>query len=437
MTRGLPLTATDARPEAVEAPTYRGLPLTATDSRPAAVEAPTSRGLPAADGWPAAFADARRIVAFRLDGLGDLLMTTPALRALATSRAGTHLTLVTSPAAEPAARMLPFVDEVLVYDAPWVKATRPRSGPGADRAFIDRLGSARYDAAVVFTVHTQNPLPAAMAAYLAGIPLRLAYCRENPYQLLTHRIPEPEVDGPTRHEVVRQLELVAAAGFAADDGDDHLTLRVPPDAVRRMRALLGESGLAAGLAAGSEAPPWALVHPGATAPSRRYAPDRLAEAAAILRGLGWRVVVAGGPDDAAASEMIAEASGGLDLSGRLSFAELAALIALAPIAILNNSGPMHVAAALGTPVVALYALTNLQHTPWRVASRVLSHDVPCAGCLKSVCPLETQVCLDVPPPDVAEAAVDLLAEVARGGCNVGASSPRDGLRPLEAGPRAR
>lgn len=415
-----------------------------------------SRGLPItpiADGmtgrWAGAFADARRIVAFRLDGLGDLLMTTPALRAIATSRPGVHLALVTSPAAEPAARMLPFVDDLLVYDAPWVKATAPRSDPAPDRAFIDRLAAGRYDAAVVFTVHTQNPLPAAMAAYLAGVPLRLAHCRENPYQLLSHRIPEPEVDGPTRHEVTRQLDLVAAAGFVSDENDDHLTLRVPPDAVRRMRALLDDIGLAtgpagrgsltgsAGLVGAGETPPWVLVHPGATAPSRRYPTEKLAEASAILHAAGWRILVAGGPGDVETADVVANASEGVSLAGRLSFAELAALTALAPVAIVNNSGPMHVAAAVGTPVVALYALTNLQHTPWRVPARVLSRDVPCAGCLQSVCPLVTQECLDVAPSDVAAAAVDLLAEAASGGCNAGARTARGGLRPLAAGRWAR
>jgi ADP-heptose:LPS heptosyltransferase len=80
--------------------------------------------------------------------------------------------------------------------------------------------------------------------------------------------------------------------------------------------------------------------------------------------------------------------------------------------IANNSGPAHIAAALGTPVVVLYALTNPQHTPWMATSRVLSHDVPCRGCLRSVCPLGHNACLQaIPASEVAEAACDLLSEV--------------------------
>src|SRR5205823_14157314 len=89
-------------------------------------------------------------------------------------------------------------------------------------------------------------------------------------------------------------------------------------------------------------------------------------------------------------------------------AELAALISLAPVLIANNTGPVHVAAALGTPVVDLYALTNPQHTPWAVPNRVLNHDVPCKYCYKSVCPQGHHNCLRlVTPPAVAQAAREL------------------------------
>ena len=101
------------------------------------------------------------------------------------------------------------------------------------------------------------------------------------------------------------------------------------------------------------------------------------------------------------------------LPGLLSLGELAALIAAAGVLIANNSGPVHLAAALGTPVVALYALTNPQHTPWRVPSRVLSQEVPCRDCLQSVCPEGHQRCLTgVAPERVAAAARELLRETA-------------------------
>jgi ADP-heptose:LPS heptosyltransferase len=97
------------------------------------------------------------------------------------------------------------------------------------------------------------------------------------------------------------------------------------------------------------------------------------------------------------------------LAGRLDVAELAAVLARAPLLVSNNTGPVHLAAAVGTPVVDLYALTNPQHTPWGVPHRVLSHDVPCKYCYKSVCPLGHHDCLRaVAPAAVVTAALDLL-----------------------------
>ena len=97
------------------------------------------------------------------------------------------------------------------------------------------------------------------------------------------------------------------------------------------------------------------------------------------------------------------------LAGRLAMPELAALIGDARLLLSNNTGPAHIAAAMGTPVTVLYALTNPQHTPWRVPAQVLSHDVPCRHCLKSECPQGHHDCLmKVQPDDVVRAAAQLL-----------------------------
>jgi ADP-heptose:LPS heptosyltransferase len=101
------------------------------------------------------------------------------------------------------------------------------------------------------------------------------------------------------------------------------------------------------------------------------------------------------------------------LAGEVKLAELVALVAAAPLLLSNNTGPVHIAAAVGTPVVDLYALTNPQHTPWLVTSRVLSHDVPCKWCYKSVCPERHNNCLTlVTPEKVVRAVAELYAETA-------------------------
>lgn len=347
---------------------------------------------------------AKRILAIRLDSLGDVLMTGPALRALGSRRA--RVTLLTSPAGAEAAGLLPGIEDVIVYDAPWMKATAPRSGPAPERAMISRLRRRSFDAAVIFTVYSQSPLPAALLCHLAGIRLRAAHCRENPYQLLTDWIREPEPLEVERHEVERQLALTAELGLTA--GDSALRVSLPPTAEARVQRLLAEIEL-------DERQPWLVLHPGATAPSRRYPVDRYATVArSLIDEHGWQVVVVGGPDDATLAERLTARLGGrsVSLAGKLRLAELAALIARAPLFVGNNSGPAHLAAAVGTPPVVLYALTNPQHTPWGVPSRVLSHDVPCRNCYSSICPAGHHLCLlGVEPDEVVAAALDLHVEV--------------------------
>lgn len=353
-------------------------------------------------GWDGA----RHVLCVRLDSVGDVLMTTPAIRAVRASRPGRRVTLLTSPAGAQAAALAPEIDRVLVYEAPWMKATAPRP-PAADRAMIDRLRAAGFDAAVIFTVYSQSPLPAALLCYLAGIPLRLAHCRENPYRLLTDWVPEPEPERLIRHEVRRQLDLVATVGCRT--ADERLSLRVPPTARRRAARLLAEAGI-------DRERPWTVLHPGATAPSRRYPPESFAAVARRLAlEAGWQVVITGGPEEVALVEQVRAAAGApsVSLAGRLDLAGLAAVLELAPLLITNNTGPAHVAAAVGTPVVDLYALTNPQHTPWGVPSRVLFHDVPCRFCYKSVCPEGHHRCLRLVPPEaVVEAALSLAGETA-------------------------
>jgi ADP-heptose:LPS heptosyltransferase len=164
--------------------------------------------------------------------------------------------------------------------------------------------------------------------------------------------------------------------------------------------------------------PWAVVHAGATAPSRRYPLEHFAEAARRLTVEdGCQVVFTGSPAEGELVEAIRTHMGAPShsLVGRLGLEEMAALLGLAPLLISSNTGPAHMAAALGTPVVDLYALTNPQHTPWAVASRVLFHDVPCKYCYKSVCPQGHHDCLRrVPPAAVVAAARELLREAACG-----------------------
>jgi lipopolysaccharide heptosyltransferase II len=345
----------------------------------------------------------------RLDGIGDLLMTTPALRALKEGRDGRTLTLLTSPAAAHAARALPFVDDVIAFAAPWMKSAE--SSPVAPHdvlALADELRARAFDAAIVFSVYTQSALPAATLLHLAGVPRRAAYCRENPYALLTDWRVDPDRDAHAgvRHEVQRQIDLVESLGVPVRE--TRLQFPVRDDARRNMRAKAEAAGM-------DPRRRWLIVHPGATAASRRYPEQKLIDAVRRVQASGrFQIAIAGSDcDTPCANAIAASVDDVVVLAGLLDLPEFAALIDAAEVVVCNNSAPAHIAAAVGTPVVDLYALTNPQHTPWGVPHRVLSREVDCKYCLKSVCPHGHPRCLaGVPPEEIVAALEALLPDVA-------------------------
>ncbi|WP_250493373.1 lipopolysaccharide heptosyltransferase II [Caballeronia sp. GAWG1-1] len=342
----------------------------------------------------------KRILCVRTDNLGDVLMTTPALHALKHAYPGRHLSLLASRSGAMAARFVEDIDDVIEYDAPWVKHDTPIDA-SRDLAMLERIRTLGFDAAVIFTVYSQNPLPAAMFCHLAGIPRRLAHCRENPYGLLTDWVAETEPQNGTRHEVERQLALVAQVGARADDRRMRFTVRDGDE------ASLAQKLDARGIDLHG---PFFMMHPGATAASRRYPPDRFAEVAQALNArTGWPVVVTGSASEAELCREVSGGHGGIsDLSGALDLGELAALVKHARVLVSNNSGPVHIASALGTPVVDLYALTNPQHTPWQTPHSVLNHDVPCRWCYRSICPEGHHLCLlGVSVDEVIDAVMSL------------------------------
>lgn len=349
---------------------------------------------------------AKNILCIRLDHVGDVLMASPAMRALKAALPDCRLSLLAAPHASQVGAHIPLLDDVIEYAAPWMKSSAQHA-PDIDSAMIARLRERQFDAAVIFTTYSQSPLPAALMCVLAGIPLRLAHCHENPYRLLSDWVPDPEPQQSIRHEVRRQLDLVAAIGARTDDERLLFSPREQDrawaeDYLRQQQLL--------------ESRRWLILHPGASAPSRRYPATLWAQVAASLARQGFSLLLTGSAQesvlvDSVRSMMGCEASDASahSLAGMLDLGQLGALLSHAPLLIVGNTGPAHLAAAVGTPVVDVYALTNPQHTPWRVPSRVLFHDVPCRNCYKSICPQGHHACLQqLAPERVVAAALELL-----------------------------
>lgn len=359
-----------------------------------------------------------KVLALRLDSIGDVLMTTPALAAIREALPQAHLTLLTSSRAAVLQGHLAGVDELIACDAPWVQAA-PLAGLDEAELGQAALGQAelnlaatlraqRFDAAIIFTVCTQSALPAALLCRLAGIGLRLAHSRENPYGLLSDWVRDSDVVAPgMRHEVRRQLDLVHAVGLVGSNEQLRFDWGVADQHALRER--LAQAG-------GDPDRPYFVVHPGASAPSRRYPAALFGQAAQSLAAMtGLQAIFAGSAQELPRVERARAAmrEPSVSLAGQLSFGALGALLAGARVTLCNNSAAAHLAAAVRSPAVVLYALTNPQHTPWQASARLLSRDTPCRNCLQSVCPQLQHPCLAVDPDAVVRAALELIAQGAR------------------------
>ena len=308
----------------------------------------------------------KNILCVRLDNIGDILMTTPAFRAIKESNKHCKITILTSTHGKNIAKMIPEIDALISCNVPWVKNDRKIDSKEIFR-LQKEIEQKKFDAAIIFTVYTQSPLPTALLCYLAEIPLRLAYCHENPYELLTHWIPDPEPSQYIVHETERQLELMKEIGYITQN---HKLSLSPPNKESQIHELLKKSGI-------EIHSPWILIHPGATSSSRQFNPHEYAKIADEL-GKDFQIIFTGVENE---QELITTIQKSMEkksvsFAGLLSLEEFVCLISLSPLLIGNNSGPIHIAAAVQTPVIVLYALTNPQHTPWQVPHRVFYFDIP-------------------------------------------------------------
>jgi len=324
------------------------------------------------------------VLVARSDSAGDVLVTGPAVRAVAAG--AQRVVFLCGPRGRAAAELLPGVDEVVEWPLPWIDARPGPVRPPDMAALVERLRSTGADEAVVFTSFHQSALPLALLLRLSGVGRITAISDDYPGSLLDvrHRVrddlPEPE----------RARSVAAAAGFALPAADD------------------GALRITAGAWDGTGG--YVVVHPGASVPARACPPHTLRRIVTALTASGRRVLVTGGPgEDRLAAEVAGSAA---EVVGRTSLADLAAVLAGASCLIAGNTGPAHLAAAVGTPVVSLYAPTVPygRWAPYRVPHvRLGLPDASCRDTRATTCPVPGHPCLSTIEPAEVVAAVRTLA----------------------------
>jgi predicted lipopolysaccharide heptosyltransferase III len=345
----------------------------------------------------------QKILLIRLRLLGDVVLTTPLIRGLRRKFPAARLSYVVEPAAAPVLRGNPHLEELIV-------APR-RSGiarVAADMRLARQLRSARYD--VVIDLH--GGPRAAWLAWATGARTRIGYTIKGRSWMYTHAVPRAD-DLLPRHSVANQWDLLGPLGVDPPDPvRDAVEMTVDSAAARSVDAKLAALGIAADHQI-------VVVHVSAGNPFRRWPAEAFATLAARLAGADnrRRVVLTSGPSEAEAASRIAAAARkqlgkeGFRVSDPvLDVAELRALAGRAAVYIGGDSGPLHVASATTTPIVALFGPTLPERSmPWRdprwFAEAVDVGPLPCRPCRQRVCVTADFRCLGGITPDrVVDAA---------------------------------
>ena len=353
-----------------------------------------------------------KILLVRLRLIGDVVFTTPLVRALRRTYPDAHLTYVVEPMAAPIVRGNPHLDAVIVIPK--------RSGLARWR---DDLSSARRLRAETFdiAIDLHGGPRSAWLTWASGATMRIGYRIAGRSWMYTHVV-ERSDDLLPRHSVVNQWDLLAPLGIAGcEPARDATEMHGDPDTEARAARVLHEAGA-------GPLDPLILMHVSAGNPFRRWPPEAFATVAAELarRDPARRVIVASGPsDEEAARAIVNQARERLGAAGaavsyvRIDLRELHALAARAAVYIGGDSGPMHIAATTETPIVALLGPTLAERSmPWRdprwFAEAIDAGPLPCRPCRQRRCePGDFRCLTGIAPDRVVAAAERALASETR------------------------
>lgn len=318
------------------------------------------------------FPGIKKVLIRSANWVGDAVMSLPAIDSLRLSLPGAEIAILAKPWVAEIFQGNTAVDRVILYQSHGV-----HQGLGGKWRLARQLKKERFDLAVLI----QNAFEAALLSFLAGIPRRAGYNTDGRTLLLTNPVTlSPKVKGD--HQVDYYLELVRALGF--QEGGRIPSLKVSEE--RQKEAARTLSSLSIGEREGIVG-----ISPGATYGSaKQWFPERYGELAErIARNLTKPIIIFGSRSDRWIAVQVREKARVplIDLTGKTTLAQAIALIARCRLFITNDSGLMHVAAALGVPLIAIFGATNPKITgPLGNDCRVFRKPVPCAPCLKAECP---------------------------------------------------
>ena len=339
----------------------------------------------------------KRILIVRMDRIGDVVLSTPVIKAVRDEYPDSFIAVLVRPYARDIVDGNPYVDEVITYDK-----SGGEKGLLGNIRFISHLRSKRFDLAII--LHPKNS--SHILTFLAGIPERIGYGKKLG-ALLTKRVPHTKQYG-LRHEMEYALDLLSYIGIKPKDKSLYVPINKLSE--EKIQSIFDKNGIL-------EKDMIVVIHPAASCPSRRWGLDRFAGMADILsEKFGAKIIIIAGLKDAAFGINVSKLmkSKPLDLSGKTSVADLASILKRARLLISNDSGPVHIACALGIPVISIFSRKDRGISPgrWRPVGKdciALHKDVGCEICLAHNCRLGFK-CLDaISVEDILSAAERILS----------------------------
>jgi heptosyltransferase I len=346
----------------------------------------------------------RRILVVKPSSIGDVVHALPTVAALRRGFPGAFLAWMVEEEAADIVSGNPHLDEVIVSSRKrWERELKQGSlCLSALREmweFVKILRAREFD----LVIDLQGLLKSAIPSFLSGAPYRLGYsrAREMSHIFLTHKI---SVDNGTMHAVDRYLTVLQTLGISAEERE--FAIALDPRDEERITDLLARGGAQLGA-------PAVVLHAPARWQSKRWPEEGFAKLGDLLASRsGARIILTGGPGDRGQAEAIAGMMliKPVVLAGRTSLKELCCLLKRVDLLVTCDSGPMHIAAAMGTPAVALFGPTDPRRTgPYGIGHRVLQRQMDCVPCLKRTCP--DNLCLkEMPVEKVFCAAEEVLKE---------------------------
>ena len=340
------------------------------------------------------FKEGKNLLIRGTNWIGDAVMTLPAISAVRQTFPGARITILVKPWVAELFHLCPDVDEVMIFQSPG-----PHDGVAGKWRLAGELRKKNFDTAILL----QNAIEAAIIALMAGIPVRAGYNSDVMGPLLSHSVRRTRAVREI-HQTGYYLEMVRALGCETSDAKVHL------DAGRESgplaESLIGRFGLDKGRLLIGMAPGAAY------GPAKKWFPERFAAVSDRLAdALPVQTVLFGSAGDRESTDAVRRSATFpiLDLAGQTSLKEAMALMSRCRVFVSNDSGLMHVAAALGVPTVAIFGSTNtLTTAPVGRRVAIVHKPVPCSPCLKQTCPADFRCMAMIGVDDVYDAARGLL-----------------------------